>query len=246
MQEVFPDVRAGEWNCRKISGSSTWSQHSWGNALDLYHVGWKYEVSARNKAFLDPIHQWLKTYRHELSIRTLLWQTRDHFNHIHVDGWPKGYGNPPCNGGSLRMQYNDGRVVNGDPGPANGTPELPDKELVTVSDAQVLEKTMDGKAVADLQKMLIELGHDLGDWTPFDKGYPAGADGKFGLATVDAVSAYQLGRELIVTGKADGVTLFFVREDLGYAGQTELYPHQHGFVVSIPAQTITGTTEVTP
>lgn len=246
LREAFPEVRAGEWNCRKISGSSTWSQHAWGNALDLHHVDWPYEVSDRNKAFLDPIHRWLKTYRKELSIRTMLWQTRHHFDHIHIDGWPKGYGQPPCDGGSLRMQYNDGRIVNGDPGPANGTPELPDRELVKVSNAQVLEKTMDGKAVADLQHMLISLGYDLGDWTPFGPDYPKGADGKFGQGTEDAVRAYQEERELIVTGKADGVTMFFIREDLGFAGQTELYPHTHGFVVSIPAQTIRATTEEAP
>ena len=29
---------AGCYNCRKISGSSSWSQHSWGNALDLFPV----------------------------------------------------------------------------------------------------------------------------------------------------------------------------------------------------------------
>ena len=144
------------------------------------------------------------------------------------------------------MQYNDGRVVNGDPGPANGMIELPDKELITMSDAQVLEKGMSGVAVADHQKMLIELDHDLGDWPSFGPGYPPGADGEYGGATVDAVTSYQAQRDLIMTGKADGVTLFFVREDLGYAGQSELYPHEHGFVVSIPAYTVTATTEVAP
>ena len=212
----------------------------------MHHDGWPYEVSERNYAFLDPIYAWLKTYQEELSIRILLWRVKDHHDHIHLDFWPKGYGNPPCDGGSLRMQYNDGRVVNGDPGPANGLIELPDKELITMSDAQVLEKGNSGVAVADLQKMLIELDYDLGDWTPFGPGYPPGADGNFGGATASNVGDYQSQRSLIVTGKADGVTLFFIREDLGYAGQSELYPHEHGFVVNVPAYTVTATTEVAP
>jgi len=32
---------AGCYVCKKISGSSSWSQHSWGNALDLFPVGGK-------------------------------------------------------------------------------------------------------------------------------------------------------------------------------------------------------------
>jgi len=32
---------AGCYVCKQISGSSSWSQHSWGNALDLFPVGGK-------------------------------------------------------------------------------------------------------------------------------------------------------------------------------------------------------------
>lgn len=239
LQEAFPEVRAGVWNCRKISGTNTWSQHSWGNALDLHHVGWPYEISDRNYAFLDPIYAWLKTYQEELSIRVLLWRVKDHHNHIHLDGWPKGYGQPPCDGGSLRMQYNDGRVVNGDPGPANGYTDLMDKELIVMGDAQVLEKGNSGVSVADLQKYLVTLGYDLGQWPPFDYGYPAGADGEYGQATVDAVTSYQSGRGLVMSGKADGVTLHFVREDIGYAGGGT---HTHPIVIDIPGTRVTTNT----
>ena len=243
LQEAFPDLKSGHWNCRPISGTSTWSQHSWGNAGDLYHEDYGYSTDPAAQAFLDQVHAWIKTYQEELSIRTLIWRKRDHFNHIHIDGWPKGYGLPPCKGGSLRMQYNDGRVVNGDPGPANGTTELPDKELITVSDTQVLNKGDEGTSVADLQQMLIDLEYDLGSWDPFGPDYSPGADGQYGGATVAAVESFQGDRDLIVNGIADGVTLFFIREALGYAGQQELKPHEHGFVVNIPAVKVTATTE---
>lgn len=243
IREAFPEAKAGVWNCRKISGSSAWSQHSWGNALDLRHEDTGYSTGAKNQAFLDDVHRWIKTYQWELSVRVLLWRVRDHFDHIHMDGWPKGYGTPPCAGGSLRMQYNSGTVVNGDPGPVNGTIELPDKELIAVGDAQVLEKGNSGHAVADLQKWLVELGYDLGDWTPYGPGYPPGADGEYGGTTLSGVEEYQAQRDLIVSGKADGVTLHFIRADLGYAGQGELVPHTHDVKIVVPGQTVKATTE---
>src|SRR5262245_327781 len=35
---------AGIFSCRRIDGSSSWSQHAWGNASDLFPVGKEYGV----------------------------------------------------------------------------------------------------------------------------------------------------------------------------------------------------------
>ena len=226
LREQFPELRVGVTNCRKISGTSIWSQHAWSNGLDIYHVDFGYSTARAHQRWLDGVDRWIRTYFDELSIRKRLWRVRSHFNHIHIDGWPKGYGTPPCAGGILRHQYNSGRIVRGDPGPANGTPNLPDKELVTVAN-QNLERGNEGWAVADYQRDLIGLGFDLGNWTPYGEGFPPGADGEFGGATEQGTSDFQTSADLVVTGKADGVTLHFVREKLGYAKG----PHKH----TIPA-----------
>ena len=216
LQEQFPSLRVGVTNVRKISGTNIWSQHSWSNALDIYHRDYGYSSARVHQRWLDKVDRWIRTFFDELSIRTRLWRVKDHFNHIHIDPWPKGYGTPPGAGGILRFQYNSSRIVRGDPGPVNGTIELPDKELIVVSN-QALEKGNAGWAVADLQRDLIGLGFDLGSWDPFAPEFPPGADGRFGDATKQGVTDFQTGVDLIVTGKADGVTLHFVREKLGYA-----------------------------
>ncbi|MEN8233768.1 MAG: peptidoglycan-binding domain-containing protein [Actinomycetota bacterium] len=246
LREAFPDLAAGVWNCRKISGTSIWSQHAWGNALDLYHRDFGYSTKVEHQVYLDGVWQFIETYTDELSIRIKIWRKRDHFNHIHLDFWPKGYGTPPCDketNASLRMQYNSGNVVNGDPGPANGYHELPDKELVTVSEAQVLKRGSEGISVARLQRDLISLGYDLGSWTPWEDSheeFPAGADGQYGGASETAVEKFQEGHDLIVTGIADGVTLHFVGLALGTKGQEALdLDHTHGIVVTIPERQVT-------
>ena len=240
LQEAFPDLKAGITNCRKIARTNTYSQHSWGNALDIYHKDFGYSTNRKHQAWLDEVHRWIKTYFDELSIRTLLWRVRDHYNHIHADPWPKGYSTPPCAGGRLLMQYNNRTIVSGDPGPAGGTTELPDRELIVVGDAQVLERGDEGRAVADLQRDLITLGYDLGNWDPYSPEYPAGADGQFGGATEDSVTKFQNDWMLHVTGKADGVTFHFIREAVGYAAEMDL---KHTHKVSVTgAVTLSGQT----
>lgn len=39
VRAVFPNVRIGIYNRRYIGGTTTWSQHSWSNALDIYADG---------------------------------------------------------------------------------------------------------------------------------------------------------------------------------------------------------------
>lgn len=100
VEAEYPDLpRIQTTNCRPIAGSSTWSQHSWANAADIFvdrQTG--DELAPQLRTMFGP------------HIRTLLWQVKDHYDHIHVDFWPTGISTPPCAGGTLRVRYRDGTV----------------------------------------------------------------------------------------------------------------------------------------
>lgn len=84
-------------NCRRIAGSSSWSQHSWSNAADIFvNLNTGNQLAKRLRERFGP---WIKT---------LLWQVPDHYDHIHVDMWPTGISTPPCAGGLLRVRHKDG------------------------------------------------------------------------------------------------------------------------------------------
>ena len=105
----FPGVRFGRYKCRTIAGSSTYSQHSWGNARDLYAP----VDHPDPKAFIDKVMAFIEENREPLNIKLTLWQVRDHYSHGHVDFWPHGYDVPPCDGGELQFSYPDGTVEEG-------------------------------------------------------------------------------------------------------------------------------------
>jgi hypothetical protein len=42
-----------------------------------------------------------------------IWQKPGHYDHIHFSTYPKGWLTPPCAGGTQRIKYEDGTVVNG-------------------------------------------------------------------------------------------------------------------------------------
>lgn len=102
----FPDHESwGIFNCRPIAGSSSWSQHAWGNAEDFSDGG----VAApeaerwfnRNKTAL-PIAEligrgriWTKARSSE-GFRSLSSSTHQHHDHWHVSADPLGTGTPPC------------------------------------------------------------------------------------------------------------------------------------------------------
>lgn len=108
----FPAIKFGIYNRRKIAGSSTWSQHSWPNALDLFFTRYG-DTSGEHQAELQEVHDWLRLRRGLLNIRTLLWQTRNHYDHIHIDFWPKGHGTPSTSrgGDDNTYSYPDGTKV---------------------------------------------------------------------------------------------------------------------------------------
>lgn len=96
-------VSWGIVNCRNIAGSSTWSQHAWGNGLDIHA---SFEV-------MDDLSKWLATEAKagKLDIAQILFNQRawtpsqgwhavnlstPHTDHVHVSGAPMMEGTPPC------------------------------------------------------------------------------------------------------------------------------------------------------
>lgn len=101
----FPGIRFGRRNCRKISGSTQWSQHSWDNGRDIYPP-----LGLPND-WLDQVNEFLENHLSDLNVRVKLYRVKDHFNHIHVDFWPRGWSTPPCAGGTSQYRYPSGTVL---------------------------------------------------------------------------------------------------------------------------------------
>lgn len=100
MRRYGGNVRSvGVQNCRRISGSSTWSQHAWGNAVDL---------TTDTMAQMDGVVRWLRANQ-DRYVYQILWRVANHFNHAHVDGQPYKSGTPPCAGGDSE-QYDPDRL----------------------------------------------------------------------------------------------------------------------------------------
>lgn len=109
---IFPGrfTRIGQYNRRKISGSSSWSQHSWGNAIDI-HVSSGKAVGVE-RANGDAIAAFLRENQHKFGIRYILWWRANHYDHIHVDMWPKGIYTPPLSStGEGTFMYSNGATV---------------------------------------------------------------------------------------------------------------------------------------
>ena len=67
-----------------------------------------------------------------------------HWNHIHVDMWPKGWLTPPCAGGQLRIKYKDGTVTIGEPFP------LTIEEEEMISEEQIAQDIEDLKQIVNV------------------------------------------------------------------------------------------------
>lgn len=226
LKAQFPDLYGGHYSCRPIDNTSTPSQHAWPNARDLTHERYGYSTDPENQQYLDGVAAYLWEHREQLSLRALFWRGRSwftgnkvegHYNHIHIDFWPTGQPRPPCQGGSLRYRYKDGRVVYGDPGPANGINEeldprpTPDPDAKDVFDMPTLFLWCGYKShdlgdlrisVRALQIMLAAAGH--GDQATSDK--TCAADGWFGPGTDAAVRSFQRAHNLIVDGRCGRLT----------------------------------------
>ena len=108
----FPGIRFGIYNRRKISGSETWSQHSWPNALDIVFT--KYgDTSWTHQAQLDKVYEYIMDNAVLFKARYVLWRRRNHWDHIHLDFWPMGYGTPAVKRGGSSNMYKtvDQRII---------------------------------------------------------------------------------------------------------------------------------------
>lgn len=102
----FPDDESwGVFNCRPIAGSSSWSQHAWGNAEDFSDGGVASEEAEAwffaNRTKL-PIAEligrrkiWSKARATE-GWRSLSSSANQHLDHWHVSGDELQTGTPPC------------------------------------------------------------------------------------------------------------------------------------------------------
>jgi hypothetical protein len=100
---------AGVFNCKQIAGSSTFSQHSWGNAVDLMAAPDDLERIAHNV-----VNQGTKKTKANggdlLPVDRVIYKDREwrpdqgwfaymgepHTNHVHIDFRPALDGRPPC------------------------------------------------------------------------------------------------------------------------------------------------------
>ena len=105
LNEQFPRAASlGIYNRRFIANTTIWTQHSWGNAVDITSPTGVTKPSLNDRssqwdpryaehfAYLDRVNRWLLT---QPKIRTRLWRRTNHYNHIHIDFYPKQYGIPP-------------------------------------------------------------------------------------------------------------------------------------------------------
>ena len=90
---AFPGIKFGIYNRRKISGTTIWSQHSWPNALDIFFTSYG-DKSPEHQAQLDEVYAYLLFRQDALSIKVILWRSANHYDHIHIDCWPRGTGTP--------------------------------------------------------------------------------------------------------------------------------------------------------
>lgn len=201
-------IGIGQYNRRKISGSTSWSQHSWGNAIDIHvSVG---KAEGGEKIVGDAIAAWLREHKTEWGIRYILWWRTSHWDHIHADFWPKGIYTPPLSSTGIgTFKYRSGRIVK-----AQNQKIPADGNIPNVTEPfekeEVLREGDKGRAVADVQAALIGLGFNLGDWPAFSSSHPKGADGDFGGDTTTAVKGRQKQVDLAQSGVVDGVTIAFI------------------------------------
>lgn len=95
----FPKVHSmGIFVCKQISGSSTWSQHSWANAVDMGGPGdWGSDVYV---AYIDKVVNYINKLeaKHMVPVSQVLWRgVANHYpGHVHFSGAPLMTGVPPC------------------------------------------------------------------------------------------------------------------------------------------------------
>ena len=141
--DAHPGVRIGRRNCRLTSRGGI-SQHSAYGSADAGHanaidvMGGSGLTTSQNYALIERIVGDLTEHRTDWSIRSILWQVRDHYTHAHIDFWPKIVWPSKWCGGP---QVPSWRLPNGtiiktrDPEPMNGRYEGTDMWIRDITDS---------------------------------------------------------------------------------------------------------------
>lgn len=112
---IDPKIKFGSvFVCKKIAGSSTWSQHSWGNAIDIFPTDGNTQAKLRDIAdavVYQATHKTKANRFRKLPVSQVIdhdgrriwssgqgWYTYAGTTgaHIHVSGKPLKTGVPPC------------------------------------------------------------------------------------------------------------------------------------------------------
>ena len=99
----------GVYNCRTVAGSSTYSQHAWGNAIDLFAKQSKDLLAIADNAVLQATKRTKANRGRKLPVHRIIVQDKTwvkgagwfgyggvYHTHVHVDFEPNRYGVPPC------------------------------------------------------------------------------------------------------------------------------------------------------
>lgn len=84
-------VYMGGFVCRRIDGSSTWSQHAFHNAFDF-----RIRKAAADASSIDTTATSKVVNAVRSKAAEALWLVSSHYYHAHLTGDPKRYGTPGC------------------------------------------------------------------------------------------------------------------------------------------------------
>lgn len=87
-------VNLGTFNCRYIAGTKVYSQHAWADAWDVAST--QSAKTGQPDPYLDAVVAFLQDNRDRLSISSIIYRSRNHYNHAHIDVPPVRTGVPPC------------------------------------------------------------------------------------------------------------------------------------------------------
>lgn len=172
----FPSIRIEVSNCRKIAGSSRWSQHAYKNASDVFGP----------TGTLDRVAAHARSLNY---VANVLWRVKNHYDHVHVDFHPQGRGTPNCMGGSGDPPQSSRRALGSIHVEGN------DVQLPT------LKPGSEGPAVGAIQLLCNGLLEVYGTgWEKLEK------DDDYGPKTEGVVKAYQRWQRLSADGVVGPVT----------------------------------------
>lgn len=225
------DLLYGVYNPRHIGSNPLrrWSQHAgaepaqayYGNAADIVHIQYGYNKDPRHQAELDKVYAYLDAHRDELSIRQVLWRVPAHFDHIHVDFWPKMadefWRRHPTKGGPVVVRYEDGTLGDTYGGLIPAPPPPPSN---MEDDIMFCKRGETSEIVLMWQYLLQALGYEFDPPSEF-----------FGGTMVLALKGLGFDGQQV---DAEEAAAILIRTGTGTGGPYALLDHPH----DIPGQTI--------